>query len=105
MFYAWPQQQHRHEYKHASELIEKSAGGEYGRRQEGLWIFIYVYLFPGGVGPGVDRVPSFLSNRPNWLPLPPHQQAFGSGGVAHSLEGQEGAGGANSDEGTDTLVL
>jgi hypothetical protein len=51
----------------------------------------------------VDRVPGFLSGRPNWLPPPPHPQAsvapppFGSGG--------EGGGGAISDEGTDTLVL
>jgi hypothetical protein len=46
---------------------------------------------------------SFLSSRPNWLPLPPHPPHFFQGGT-HSLAG-EGAGGANSDEGTDTLVL
>jgi hypothetical protein len=54
-------------------------------------------------------VPGFLSSRPNWLPSPPHAQAsiapppFGSGGT-HSLSG-EGAEGANSDEGTETLVI
>ncbi len=62
----------------------------------------------------VYRVPGFLSSRPVWLPLPPHSQtsvasSFGSkvvggGRGKHSLAG-EGAGGANSDEGTGTLVL
>jgi hypothetical protein len=43
-----------------------------------------------------DRVPGFLSSRPNWLPPPPHPQAsvapaFGSrGGGTHSLPGDGG---------------
>jgi hypothetical protein len=52
----------------------------------------------------------FLSSRPNWLPRPLTPQAsvapplcFQRGGT-HSLVG-EGAGGANSDEGSATLVL
>jgi hypothetical protein len=58
----------------------------------------------------VDRVPGFLSGSPNRLPLPPHPQAgvppplWFQRGEAHSLSG-EGAGGANADEGTDTLAL
>jgi hypothetical protein len=66
----------------------------------------------------VDRVPGFFSSRPNWLPrpapspasecCPPSPFGFkwggGDGQWAHSLAG-EGARGANSDEGTDTLVL
>jgi hypothetical protein len=59
----------------------------------------------------VYRVPGFLY-RPNRLPHPltPHRglpspPPFGSkGDGTHALAG-EGAGGANSDEGTDTLVL
>ncbi len=45
----------------------------------------------------VDRVSGFLSSRGSPRP-------FGSKGGTHSLAG-EGAGVANSDEGTDTLVL
>ncbi len=57
----------------------------------------------------VDRVPGFLSSRPNWFSPPPHPQAsvafpFDTGGGTHSLTG-EGVGGPNSDEGTDTVVL
>ncbi len=51
-------------------------------------------------------------SRPNWLHLLPHQQAsvsplsiwFRGGGGIHSLAG-EGAGEANTDEGTDTLIV
>ncbi len=58
----------------------------------------------------VDRVPGIPSSRPNWLPrpytfkrvLPP--PSFVPGGGTHS-PGEEGAGGADSDEETDTLVL
>ncbi len=56
-------------------------------------------------------MPGFLSSRPNWLPPTSHPQAivaprprFQGGGGANSLSG-EGAGGANSDEETDTLEL
>jgi hypothetical protein len=57
----------------------------------------------------IDRVPGFLSSRPNRLPHPLTRKRvlpppFGSGGGTHSLAG-EGAGIANSDEGTDTLAL
>jgi hypothetical protein len=59
----------------------------------------------------IYRVPGFLSSRPNWLLPPPHQPTSGTppplvprGGGAHSLA-EEGAEGANSVEGTDTLVL
>ncbi len=48
----------------------------------------------------VDRVPGFLSSRPNWIPPPPHSQAS----VAPPLA-WEGVGGPNSDEGMDTLEL
>jgi hypothetical protein len=55
------------------------------------------------------RVPGFLSSRPNWLHRPPYPHASVAPplvprGVTHSLAG-EGAGGAKSDEGKDTLVL
>jgi hypothetical protein len=57
----------------------------------------------------VDRVPGFLSSRPNWLPLPPHPQGnvaphFGSKGGTHLLA-REGAVGANSDAGTGKIHL
>jgi hypothetical protein len=54
-------------------------------------------------------VQGFLSSRPDWLHPPPHPLAtvalspLVSGGRPHLLAGEE-AGGANSDEGTDTLV-
>ncbi len=56
----------------------------------------------------VYRVPGFLSSLQNWLPPPPHPQAsvaplWFQGGT-HSLAGER-VGGANSDEGTDNLVL
>ncbi len=55
-------------------------------------------------------MPGFLSSQPNWLPPPPHPQASVAPllvpeGGQHQLGGDEGAGGANSNEGTDTLVL
>jgi hypothetical protein len=52
----------------------------------------------------VDRVPGFLSSRPNWVSPLPHLQAsvatsLGSGGGGHTcLRGRRG-GAANSDEG------
>jgi hypothetical protein len=58
----------------------------------------------------VHRGPGFLSSSPIWLSPPPHPASeccpplFGSKGGTNSLGG-EGAGGANSDEGTGTLVL
>ncbi len=56
----------------------------------------------------VYRVPCFLSSRPNWLPPPPHPQLSVAPplvpmGGTHSLAG-EGAGIANSDELTGTLM-
>jgi hypothetical protein len=52
----------------------------------------------------VDRVPGFLSSRPNWIPRPLTRKR-----VLLPLWFQGGdtlrAGGANSDEGTDILVL
>jgi hypothetical protein len=53
----------------------------------------------------VYRVPEFLASRLNWLPLlpsvsPPRIQVGGT----HSLGGKR-LGGANSDEGTDTMIL
>jgi hypothetical protein len=54
----------------------------------------------------VDRVPGFLSSRPNWVRLPPHLQASvvpplvpGGGGV-HTRLRERGVRGPNSDEGT-----
>jgi hypothetical protein len=54
-------------------------------------------------------VRGFLSGRPNWLPLPLSQASAAlpplvPGGGTHSLVG-EGAGGANSNEGKDTLDI
>jgi hypothetical protein len=57
-----------------------------------------------------EPIPSYQSS--DWLPPPHHLIAsiapppppFGSRGGEHSLA-VEGAGGANSDEGTDTLVF
>ncbi len=57
----------------------------------------------------VYRVPGFLSSRPNWLPpaLSPAKECvappFGPGRGAPTRWGERG-GGANSDNGTDTLV-
>jgi hypothetical protein len=57
-------------------------------------------------------VPGFLASRPNWLPPPPHPEVsvasplwfqMGVGGV--TLARGRGAGRANSDDGTNTLVL
>jgi hypothetical protein len=48
----------------------------------------------------VYRVPGFPFSHPNWPP-PPHPPAI----VAPLGSLGEGAGGASSDEGTDTLVL
>jgi hypothetical protein len=59
----------------------------------------------------VDRVPGFLSSRPNWLRPPPHPQGsvapplpLWSGGAGEHAGGRGGRV-ANSDEGTDTLLL
>jgi hypothetical protein len=57
----------------------------------------------------VYRVPGFLSSRPNWLPPPPDRKQvlpppLVPGGGTHPLGGG-GEGGANADEGTDTLEL
>jgi hypothetical protein len=61
----------------------------------------------------VDRVPGFLSSRPNWLPPPPLRKLVlhppgskgaGGGGVGDTLGGM-GAREANSDEKTDPLVI
>jgi hypothetical protein len=58
----------------------------------------------------VFRVPGFLSSRPNWGPQPPHPQEsvapppFESKGGDTPCLAEEGAGGPNSDDGTDTLV-
>jgi len=72
-----------------------------------------------GLNHRVDRVLGFISNRPNWdphpltrrqlCPLPP----LVPGGRTHSVAGEgwwlpitsPDAGGPNSDEGTDTVVL
>jgi hypothetical protein len=54
----------------------------------------------------VYRAQDFLSSRPNWLSLPPHSQASVAPPSLWIQGGQEEEeGGANSDEGTDTLVL
>ncbi len=61
----------------------------------------------------VDRVPGFLSSRQNCMAPPAHSHAsescprppFGSKGGDTLAWGKEVVGGANSDEGTDTLVL
>jgi hypothetical protein len=61
----------------------------------------------------VHRVPGFLSSRPKWLPrpltrklvLPPRPLPSGGRGVGWHIRLREGGGGANSDEGTDNLVL
>ncbi len=50
----------------------------------------------------IERVRGFLSSRPNWLP--PHRECLPPPPFGSSLWG-EGARGANSDEGRDTLVL
>jgi hypothetical protein len=57
----------------------------------------------------LDRLPGFLSSRPNWLPPPPLPLASvtppppcSKGEHARLREGREGA---NVDEGTDTLAL
>ncbi len=60
-------------------------------------------------GPRVDGVAGFLSSRPKWLPPPLTRKGvlpplWFQGDGTHSLAG-EGAGGANSDEGTDTLEI
>jgi hypothetical protein len=58
----------------------------------------------------VDRVPGFISSRPNWgrpLPYPKASVApllFSSVERTHSLAGEE-VGGSNSDEGTNNVVL
>ncbi len=73
------------------------------------WVASWVLVLSDWESHGVYRVPGFLSSRPNRLPLTPSPVSecchppppFGSKG-AHSLAG-EGAVGANSDEGTDTL--
>jgi hypothetical protein len=52
----------------------------------------------------VDRVPGFLSSRPNWIPRSlTHKRVL----LPLWFQGGDtlGAGGASSDEGTDTLVL
>ncbi len=57
----------------------------------------------------VDRVLGFFSSRPNWDPQPPHPQASVPPPILWFPEGRDklacGTGGANSDEGTDTVVL
>jgi hypothetical protein len=56
----------------------------------------------------VDIVTGILSSRPNWLPRPSHPLASvsplvpGGGGTLACEE--RGRGGADSDEGTDTLI-
>ncbi len=56
-------------------------------------------------------MPEFLVGRLNWPPQPfPHKRLYfppriQAGGDTHSFPGGGGLGGANSDEGTDTMVL
>ncbi len=52
----------------------------------------------------VDRVPGFLSSRPNWLPRPLTSKRVQVQGGGHTRLRERGGGGANSDEWTDTLV-
>jgi hypothetical protein len=74
-----------------------------------VWFAVYRLTSSCRVHHKVDRVPGFLSGRPNWLPSPPHQQASVAPPLLVSwgdtLARGKGGGGANSDEGTNTLVL
>ncbi len=91
------------------------------QRAQRLWEDTYIFLWKNknktctavlAVACSIQwtLVQGFLSSRPDWLHPPPHPLAtvalspLVSGGRPHLLAGEE-AGGANSDEGTDTLVL
>jgi hypothetical protein len=69
---------------------------------------IYLITFRDTVYHRVDRVPGFPSSRSNWPPSPASEccpPLWLKGGGGHTRWGDVGAGGADSDEGTYTLVL